>query len=174
MMMTLSFKEIFPDYETFKLFTDEFSLYQMDDAIAESLNQSIYYNLYNKYLNCNIAYDTEDEFCAEFGIVYQQYFREFLQKKKLIDEIYKLKLDDFLIISESVSNYSNNPNNTTTDPWQVLDYISNQNRGRASMGKLTAYLNALRTMPDAQINYMLNKFDYLWLDIIPTETRYFY
>lgn len=170
MIVTLSFSDVFKDYDEFKKFTDDFKLYENNDAVAENFNKSLFYNLYNKYMGVSLAYTSEDEFCAEFGIAYQNYFRLFLQKKKMIDKLYNLTDEDFVLISESIANYSNNPNYNTQDPWEELTFISNQNRGRAKMGKFTAYLNALRTMPDAQIDYMLGKFDYLWLDILPTET----
>ena len=178
--ITLTFKDIFKDYATFKAFTDTLALYDGDsesqsyDAFAEAFNQHLYYVLANRYSNCNLAYETEDEFIAEFGIAYLQYFNEFLTKKKLTDEIYKLSLDDLLIASESMNNFSNNPNYITTDGWETLTYISQQSRGRAKAGKLIGYVNALRQMPDAQIDGMIKAFDYLWLDILPTKNIYLY
>ena len=179
-VITLTFNDIFKDYTAFKAFTDTLSLYNGDstsqdyDAFAESFNQHIYYVLANRYSNCNLAYDIEDDFIAEFGVAYQQFFKQFLQKKKLTDEIYKLTLDDYLIASESMNNFTNNPNYITQDAWETLTYISQQSRGRAKAGKLLGYINALRQMPDAQIDAMIKAFDYLWLDILPTKNIYLY
>lgn len=179
-MITLTFKDIFESYEKFKEFTDAFGLYVSDptsedfDEFAETFNQHIYYVLYNRYVGCSVAYDTEDLFLAEFGIAYQQFFNQFLYKKKLTDELYKLSLDDLSIVSESLNNFSNNTNKLTTDAWELLNYVSQQSRGRAKSGKLITYINALRQMPDAQIGAMIQAFDYLWLDILPTENIYLY
>lgn len=174
-MTTLCFKDVFVNgYEDFKVFTDDIGLYNAEDIVAEEFNKHLYYTLYNRYVGVDLAYDTVDLFLAEFGIAYQQYFKQFLIKKKLTEELYKLDLKDFEILTESIANFSNNPNYVNTDAWETLKYISQQQRGRAKAGKLTAYINAIRVMPDAQIDAMLKQFDYLWLDILPTDLVYLY
>ena len=70
--------------------------------------------------------------------------------------------------------FSNNPNSLNTDPFELLTYTTNQQRGRTKSGKLQAYLNALRSLPDMQIDLMIKKFDYLWLDILETQNEYLY
>lgn len=173
-MLTLCFDEIFKNYDEFKAFTDELALYASDDEFGESLNQMIYYLLYNHYLGCAIAYNTDDEFCAEFGVAYQQYFKQFYVKKKMLDKIYNLTDEDFEIISEALSNFAKAPNYQTGEPFELLNYTSQQTRGRTKAGKLQAYLNALQVMPDAQINDLIKKFDYLWLDILDGADIYLY
>lgn len=173
-MRTLCFDEIFTSYENFKAYTDELALYDSSDIFGEAVNEQIYYLLYNHYLGCAIAYNTEDEFCAEFGIAYQQYFKQFYAKKKQLENIYSLTAEDLQIISEALSNFANNPNYKTGQPFEMLDFTSQQTRGRTKAGKLQAYLNALQVMPDAQINDLIKKFDYLWLDILEINDVYFY
>ena len=175
MVTTLCFKDVFVNgYDDFKAFTDDMGLYNKNDLIAEEFNKHLYYTLYNRYVGVSLAYDTVDLFLAEFSIAYQQYFKQFLTKKRLTEELYKLNLNDMQILTETLSNFSNNPNYRNNDAWEELDYISQQQRGRAKAGKLSAYINAIRVMPDAQIDAMLKQFDYLWLDILPTDTIYLY
>lgn len=174
MMITLCFNEIFKDYNEFKAYTDELGLYASNDTFGEAVNQQIYYLLYNHYLGCAIAYNTDDEFCAEFGIAYQQYFKQFYAKKKQLENIYSLTAEDLEIISEALSNFANNPNYKTGAPFEMLDFTSQQTRGRTKAGKLQAYLNALQVMPDAQLNDLIKKFDYLWLDILDGDDIYLY
>lgn len=173
-MITLCFKDVFNDYDKFKEFTNQFNLYKESDTIAETINKRIFYCLYNRYLGCSIAYETVDEFIAEFGICYQQYFTQILEREKILKEIHKLNMEDFEILAESQSNFSNNPNSLNTDPFELLTYTTNQQRGRTKSGKLQAYLNALRSLPDMQIDLMIKKFDYLWLDILETQNEYLY
>lgn len=174
MTITLCFKDIFNSYDEFKEFTSQFNLYDESDDIAEVINRRIFFCLYNRYLSSSLAYETRDEFLAEFGIAYQQYFTQILEREKVLEEIHKLNFEDYQIIGESLSNFSNNPNNLQSDPFELLTYTSNQQRGRSKSGKLQAFLNALRSLPDAQINLMISKFDYLWLDILETENIYLY
>lgn len=171
---TLTFSDCFEDYTAFKEYTDEIALYDQEDATAEAFNKHLFYTLYNRYVGVAIAYETTDLFLAEFGLAYQQYFKLFLEKKNLVDEIYKLSIDDMAILSESINNFSNNPNYLNKDAWELLTYTSNQTRSRAKSGKLIAYLTALRQLPDMQIEAMIKAFDYLWLDLLPTQNLYFF
>lgn len=173
-MQTLCFNEIFKNYDEFKEYTDELALYDDSDTFAESLNQMIYYLLYNHYLGCSIAYNTEDEFCAEFGIAYQQYFKQFKMKQENLQRVYNLTAEDLEIVSEALSNFTSNPNDITNAPFELLNYTTNQTRGRTRAGKLQAYLNALQIAPDAQLNDLIKKFDYLWLDILDGDDIYLF
>lgn len=173
-MRTLTFNQVFKDYETFKVFTNQFKLYDEADTTAEAFNKHIYNVLRLHYNDCAIAYETTDEFKAEFAIAYCQYFYLFLQKEKLLKEIYKLTTDDYILIGQNLSNISNNPNYITKDPWELLDFTSIQNRSRSTSNKLQAYIVALRTLPDAQINALIEGFDYLWLDLLDSENEYYY
>ena len=173
-MQTLCFNEIFENYDEFKEYTDELALYEDTDTFAESLNELIYYLLYNHYLGVAVGYNTEDEFCAEFGIAYQQYFKQFKMKQQMLQNIYSLTNDDLEIISEALSNFANNPNNLTSSPFELLDYTSSQTRGRTKAGKLQAYINAMNIAPDAQLNDLIKKFDYLWLDILDGDDVYLF
>lgn len=174
MTTTLCFKDVFGNYEKFKEYTDTFGLYQNDNAVAEIFNQNLFYNLYNRYVGCSLAYDTVDLFLAEFGIAYQQYFNELLRRSEVVNTIHRLSLDEMSILQENIANFSNNPNAIISDPWALINYTTTQSRGRSQLGKLPAYLNALRNMPDAQWYYILGKFDYMWLDIIPSEEKFFF
>lgn len=173
-MTTLCFSDIFKSYADFKTFTAQFKLYEANNQTAEAFNQHLYNCLANRYFNQSLAYDTPEEFKAEFAIAYNQYFQKFLTKQNILAEIYNLTIDDYTILSESISNFSNNPNYINQDAWETITYISNQQRGRAKAGKLIGYINALREMPDAQIDAMLKSFDYLWLDILGNEDYYLF
>lgn len=168
----LTFDLIFKNLDEYDAFVNQFNLILSPDDKA--ISDSIYYLLRNRYAGCAVAYDTVDLFLAEFGIVYTQYFRQYCEKKKTITDIYKLTDDDYAIVAESMTNVSNSPNYNTTEPWQVLEFISNQSRGRTKASKVVAVYNKLRQLPDAQVDYIISKFDYLWLDILPSENIYTY
>ena len=170
--LTLLFSDIFKDYNEFKSFTDQFDLVNSNEA--ELFNQRLYYLLYNRYVGCDLAYTSRDTFIAEFGIAYQQYFTQAIKKLEYIKKINNLTAKDMEILAETISNFSNAPNKTPTDPFEELPYISSQNRGRSKANKLTAYLTALRNMPDAQLDFIIGQFDYLWLDVLLTDNKYLY
>lgn len=169
---TLCFSDIFEDYSQFKEFTDQFEL--VESADDDLINQKIYYCLLNRYGESSIAYLTAGEFCGEFGIAYMNYFKKIKQQQKILQDIYNLDADDFEILSESQTNMSNHPNANTSDPFELLNFTSSQARGRSRVNKLTAYINALRNMPDLQLDYMIKQFDYMWLDILESNNIYYY
>lgn len=172
--LTLCFNDIFNDYKAFKDFTDTLGVYDKANAAAELLNQNLFYWLCNRYNGCDLAYDSADLFLGEFAIAYTQYFRQALKKIEVVDEVYKLNAEDFEVLSEDVTNASNSPNEIKSKPFELLDFITTQNRSRAKSNKLAAYIMALRNMPDAQIDAIIDKFDYLWLDILSTEDLFLY
>lgn len=169
MITGLNFNDAFADYSQFKVFTDALNVYSTGDPVSELFNQSIYYNIVNRYGLTELAYFEEEEFKNEFSIAFRQYFKQFLAKKKIIDDINNLTAEDYQLISESLSNFSNNPNALNSDPWELLTFTAQQQRGRAKAGKLTAYINALRQMPDAQIDAFLDKIDYMWSNLLDSD-----
>ena len=144
-MTGLCFKNVFSNYDEFKEFTGQFSLYEDTDTLAESFNKHIYYCLLLHYNNCKIAYSTIDEFKAEFTIAYNQMFKQYLNKNKVLNNIYSLTANDFEIMSESINNFSNNPNYQTTDPWELLDFLHQPHRAteKSILDVLDAHLTAL-------------------------------
>lgn len=171
---TLCFNDIFESYEDFSSYTSQFALYDpKTEPIGELLNKRIFYCLSARYVGHGVAYDTVDEFTAEFGIAYQEYFKLFMQKEMILEKIHELQGDDYLILAESLSNTSKAPNTLQTDPFELLTYTSLQSRGRTKAGRLQGFITALRTLPDAQLNYLIARFDYLWLDVIETDKIYY-
>ena len=70
----------------------------------------------------------------------------------LIKAISDLTTDDLVIIGENLTNASDNPNNKPTDVRAQLDYITQQNWNMATTNRMQAYLEAVDSMPDLQID----------------------
>lgn len=176
MYQTMTFKQIFEDKDDFLSFMANLGIYTSNNTEAIALATDVYYLLYNRYFGLSIAYDYPDAFCAELGICMKEYFMQYFKHTKIVGDIYNLTADDYAELGTAIMNYANNPNYNTsssTDDWAYLKYISNQSRTKNNANKLGAYINALRQMPDMQINAFLKKVDYLWLNIIPRETVLF-
>ena len=177
MYQTITFKQIFESVEDWEQWCDNLHIYDSTDATAKALRTEIYYLLYNRYLGVGVAYDYPDLFCAELGIAMKEYFTQFLKHTKIVGDIYNLTSADYTELGTAIMNYANNPNYNTssnTDDWAFIKYISNQTRTKNNANKLSAYINALRSMPDLQINAFLKKVDYMWLNIIPRQKVIFY
>ena len=169
---TFYFYQIFEDYTTFKEFTDQLHLYT-DDA-DELLNQYIYENLMLKFARYNIAYDNIQDFKDEFALAYRENFIQFKNWKNLIDNINNLSIDDLKILSETVTNSALNPNTAVAEPLKPFSYVTSQLYGRSISAPLVAYLTALNTMPTQRLYEFLNKFNYLFLQILTRHTPIYY
>ena len=59
---------------------------------------------------------------------------------------------DLAIIGENLTNASDNPNNKPTSVREQLDYITQQNWSMSTTNKMQAYLEAVDSMPELQID----------------------
>lgn len=165
---TFYFEEIFPEYADFKAVTDLLNLY-VDDA-SELVNQKLYDLLMRRFCKDSIAYDTPEAFIVEFSLAYEENFKQYIAKNKLVDAINELTVEDFKVLTESLSNSALNPNNAPEDPKQPLPYVSSQLYNLNKSGPLGAFLGALDNVPTARNYEFLNKFEYLFLQILVRKT----
>lgn len=165
--LTYYFQEIFPDYETFKKFTDSLEIYSTDDTISEEFNKYLFEILFAHFYNNNVRYDSIDCFELEFGNVYKNNFKMLQMRKATIDKIYQLTDDDLKELSTSLTNLAYNPNTEPDNPLKPLNYVSNQSYSVANMGKLNAYITAINSIPDLDAGNIISKFEWLFIQIYP-------
>lgn len=166
--ITFYFKDLLPDFNTFKTFAKETGL-DVDNMTASELSvlQHCYNILYWRYSLSNVRYATPEAFYCELGISFDEEFRRYLKRYQIIGEAYKLTLDDFTTLNKAVSNYANNPNDEVDEPLEPLSYISSQTFQAQFSNKLQAYLLAIETLPSKYDNDFLEKFKHLFINIIP-------
>lgn len=165
---TFYFEEIFPDYASFKATTDLLNLYV--DQASELINQKLYDLLMRRFCKDNVAYDTPEAFVMEFSLAYEENFKQYINKSKLVDAINELTVEDFKVISESINNTALNPNTAPADPKTALPYVSSQLYSLAKTGPLASFLAALDAVPTARNYEFLNKFEFLFLQILVRKT----
>ena len=170
---TFYWQEIFPDYDTFKTFIYTLNLYNpITDSISEEFNQYIYGILSRQYYNNNVRYDSIEAFKMAFATAYINNFQLLKKRKELLNLQYGLTATDFEIISKSLVNSAYNPNNVPEDPLQPIDYVSAQNYSVGYINKLNAYIQALNSLQDLDIEYIIRKFDYLFIQELPESEEY--
>lgn len=170
--LTFYWQEIFPDYTAFKEFTDTLGLYASTDTISEQFNQYIYGILSRQYYNNNVRYDCIESFKMAFASAYINNFNLLKKRKQIIDLQFGLTAEDFEIITKNVVNSAYNPNNVPSNPLAPIDALSAQNYSVGYINKLNAYIQALNTMQDNDIDYIIRKFDYLFMQILPESEQY--
>lgn len=166
--MTFYFKDLLPDFNTFKTFAKETGL-DVDNMTAQELSilEHVYHLLYCRYSIANVRYTTPEAFYCELGITFDDEFRRYLKRYVIIGEAYKLTLNDFVSLNQAISNYANNPNDSVTNPLEPLSYISSQTFQAQLSNKLQAYLLAIDTLPSEYDEELLSKFKHLFINIIP-------
>ena len=177
---TYYFEEIFPDYATWKEFIENSSSIDLTNALNLAFDEYCFNLLYRHFNHVNIRYTSVNAFLGELLNVYENKFKQFKKEKDLIETIQGLTNEDLQLVSTTLSNMANNPNDEVDDPLQPLNYISAQTFENVQSNKLRAYLDALNNMPSLNIYKFFkanNKnemgFEDLFMNIQP-NIQYFY
>lgn len=169
---TFKFLEIFPNYDSFK----ETILAQTileESEIDEATLKYFWAIMYRSFGNVEVMYTVKQDFIDRFLNELEDLFTKVKRERELVAKIHQLTDEEIAVVSESVNNFANNPNDLPEDPTQPLEYISNQNWGRIANGKFTAYLQALNNIPSYRIGSIIRQFRPLFWDSLP-NTIYIY
>lgn len=149
---TFYFSDIFPDLQSFANFCDTYGVLQSGKpGVWEFMNYS-YKLLSRAFWHANIRYTDPNDFCRAFANVLENRFEQYKKQKELIDKFYKLTDDEILIVRESISNISDNPNTKPDDPRKPLEYISSQSFSSLTNSKVKGYLQAINSIPSLRID----------------------
>lgn len=155
---TFLFKDIIPDFDTFKEVLAEYT----NVNNADTFNEYCFKYLFNMYCNSNVKYDTEDAFCRHFGITYENMYDQFKKRQAIAKKEYNLTDDELAMSRFSIINNALNDNvkvGENVDPLEKpLDYISAQNSSKDKMNILEAYDNALYKITDNLLDEFLDEF----------------
>lgn len=169
---TFTFKEIFPTYEDFKSFCTEYGIDITSDIIAPYISQ-VYNYLFNAYCNSNVKFDMIGDFKRCFAVELENQLTRFSKQLALLNKIYNISEEDIVQIGEAIANFSDSPNTTVTDVKKALNFITTQNYSISKNNKLVAYITAIQSLPDMQIEEFTKKFRWLFISIIP-NVKYYY
>lgn len=157
--ITFYFKDILPDYTAFEDFLTD---YTDVDTSDEDFNKYCFKYLFNRYCNSNVKYDTQDAFCRQFGITYENVYEQFKKRQEIVKKMYALDDDDIMRARFIIANNSLDDNvhlGDNVDPLgKPLDYISQQTASKELINKVEAYDNALRKITDNLLDEFLDEF----------------
>ena len=151
--LTFKFKDIFPTENDFLSFITMYGIKSDPLATAdENFGKYLYKILMRRFYNSDVQYDTPEDFCYSLAETLENIWEKYKRNKQLIEAIAALDNDDLAIIGENLTNASDNPNNKPDDVRAQLDYITQQNWSMSTTNKMQAYLEAVDSMPEMQIN----------------------
>lgn len=150
---TFLFKEIFPSYEEWQEFISSNSnIIDYEDEIQASFDEYCWNILSRHFSNVNIRYGTPELFKNALLNVYENKFQQFMKEKQLIDEIYKMTLDEIASLNDTLTNFARNPNEANDiDSNGKFTFISEQTYSKVNSNRFESYLKALNNIPT--LNY---------------------
>ena len=172
--VTFYFKQILPNFDLFKVFAEGIGI--DTDTMSEAdvkILEHCYNLLIKRYSLSNIRYMKPDHFLDELGITFDDEWKRYLKRYKIIEKALQLTDDDLIVLNKEVQNYANNPNDAVTYPLEPLSYISSQTFRAGLSNKLQAYLLAIETLPSEYDEEFLSHFKHLFMNIIPQGIPYY-
>lgn len=158
--ITFYFKDIFPTYDEFDDFLNDFNIVSTVGAgNAANLNfaQYLYKILFRRYHNSNVQYDTIEDFKLDFANVLEDCFAKYKQQMDILTKIHALTEKELITLNTALANNSLNPNTVVDDPTEPLEYISAQAYSYTQDNKLNAFLRAMENIPGKLIDTMLRR-----------------
>ena len=150
--LTFKFKDIFTSENDFLTFITTYGVKSSPLTTAdENFAKYLYKILMRRFYNSDVQYDTPEAFCFGLAETLEIIFDKYKRNKALIEAMYALDNDALAIIGENLTNASDNPNNKPQSVREQLDYITQQNWSMSTTNKLQAYLEAVDSMPEVQI-----------------------
>lgn len=171
--ITFYFKDLYPDYATFKTFLTQYDVIDVTDATNDALAQKLFKYLFREYHNSNIQFDTPCDFNCTLANIIEDMFDKYKQQLQLIQKVHQMSADDLEVISRAIANSAQAPNSKQDNIEKPLEYINAQAYTVARTGRLQAYLQAINTMPTLLIKESITACRHLFKTILPNVVYYF-
>lgn len=161
--LTMTFNEVFPEYEVFKTDYDQSGL--LTD-LTEPLLITLYNLLNAEFRNSHIANSDVYQFKAKMFSTIWQYGDTWAKKVEYQKEIRGLDIDELQKGSKNIYNHSYNPSTApSTDTLDELPTIDDQNTTNFKKSKLDAYFQATQYLDANFTQEFLSKFRKLFIKI---------
>lgn len=167
--ITFTFDEIFPDYASWKEFTNDINLYDLTNPDMENFNKWCFNALIRHFTKQNINYTEPETFLCELANILLDRFMEYHKQKELIDAIYKFTPDEFARVRETLNSQALVNNSKLQDPSVWVGYISAQTYVNDSLSKIDGYLKGIQSMPSYHIEYFISHFKSLFWQFLPNN-----
>lgn len=137
--------------------------------IKEESLTTLFYLLYSRYANSNIAAMDETVFLYKLQSLVFMYGPAWEKKLEIQDKLLALKEEDMMKGGEAIYNTANAPGTdiaSLTNSEGKVDYISGQNTTAYRKSKIEGYAILLSLLEDSFTNEFLNRFRNLFIKIM--------
>lgn len=161
---TFLFKNLIPDFESYKKYRDEYIPDFID--LTENNQLFLFRLIYNNFCNCSVAFDTPDSFYRNFYLKLWDVGESYISKLEKIKLLKSISIDELTTELESITNFAQNDNELNTAPLtDLLPYITNQTNSRSKLNKALAINRAIELYRENACFEFLNKFKNLFLTL---------
>lgn len=169
---TRKFSDIYESFETFKMQYEESGIPAL---LSEESLKTLYFLLYAKYGNSNIASNDENQFKYKVYSTIFMYGPTWEKRIEIQKKLRALSDDEIMIGSTAIYNAALNPSSApTTQTLEELQYINSQNTTKYKKSKIEAY-QALYSLLETDVTEeFLNKFKKLFIKIVEPQKPLWY
>lgn len=170
---TRTFADIFPTEE-------EFEEVYNDCGIPPTFSQStsintLYYLLYARYGNSNVASSDENQFKYKVCALIFQYGPTWEKRLEIQGKLRALNETELITGGKAIYNHSYNPSTApTTSTLEELTTINDQNTTNYKKSKLEAYSTLMALLETDVTNEFLDKFKKLFITIVEPDYPLWY
>lgn len=177
-VMTIKYKDCLKDND-YEMFFDDTIIY--DEILVENGNFPLDFErselapflkaAYTRFSNAEIAYDTKEIFIHKFAQKLLNIMNNYLFKKNVLKNSYKLSLDELESVNSTLAQIANNPSDLNSDGLSTpLSFFDQQTGTKTRENKLNAYIKAFTLMRNNIIDDFLNEIKSLFYSVlIPTN-----
>lgn len=168
-MQSLRLKQIYTSessftYELYREVSKFFTLNKSDFDLAT-------HQLWNKYVNCEIAYDTKEAFERNLLNYATELIPPYITKLKWFREMYSMSLEELRKGDITILNSASNPNEKIDDPLDTyLDYIEHQDTSSTKLSKFDRLNEAISTNRQLTTRRFLDSFANLFIKVYDTSS----
>jgi len=172
------FKNIFPDYETFRdwyantplsndFLAEKGDDYEYTDVPSERTFTIIAYHYNGSTVNTSI-----ESFKQMFANELFTYYKEFEATTKAIDELMALKDEDIIINDSMITNIADIPETSQSTNTLKVDFISQQQKMIQEKGKLRVKREQISNKRAYTTKTFINRFRYLFIRVLSSSFVY--
>ena len=168
----MTFSDIYGDVDTF---LTEYRDAQIPQLISEQSCTTLYYLLYARFGNRQIASFDPNQFNYQIFSTIFMYGPTWEKRLEVQADLRSLTIDELMIGSKAIYNHSMNPSTApSTSTLEELTTINDQNTTNYKKSKMEAYANLLAVLETDVTADFLSRFDRLFIKILAEDKPYLF
>lgn len=169
---TRTFTDIYGDLD---LFLEEYAECGIPVVLEETSLRTLYYLLYARYGNSNIASSDETQFKYKLFSTIFMYGPAWQKRLDIQTKLIELEDDEILVGATAIYNSALNPESApSTQTLEELNYINQQNVTKYKKSKLEAYSILTELIKTDVTEQFIGKFKKLFITIVEPELPLWY